>query len=197
MKIDLSDSDSKLIQHLVREDWASFDKHAGRTRDFFGKEHDINWYMAISLPFPAEWPPQGPFASTYYLYAEYQECLLHGPNLSRSAPWAKVVLKEGELASKMLLATAIGPVVNREISVPISRSQADRKIQIIKDGQAELPNFIRWTSIPDRQREVKVIREYYCQWALSNRTADLIKDNHQAFFEWLSCPSRTSIPVLP
>jgi hypothetical protein len=44
---------------------------------------------------------------------------------------------------------------------------------------------------------VKAIKEYYCQWALTDHTADLIKVNHQIFFEWLSCPPQTLIPVLP
>lgn len=196
-EIDISKFNDNTIRRLVADDWARFDKYAGRTRDFFGKEWDIDWYLKISPPFPSIWPPQGRRGTTYYVYAEYQELRLSGPALSRSAPWAKVMLNEGEPANKVLLATAIGPVVHGEGSVPINPQQAARKIQIIRDGEAHLSNFVRWTTIPDDAAEVKAIREYYCQWALTNRTADLIKDNHQAFFEWLSCPPRTRIPVLP
>jgi hypothetical protein len=122
---------------------------------------------------------------------------MHGPALSRSAPWAKVVLSEGMPANKVILAAALGPVVHGEGSVPISKELADRKAQIIKDGKAHLPNFVSWKAIPDDEAEVKAIREYFCQWVLTDRTADLIKNNHRAFFEWLSCPPRTMVPVLP
>lgn len=196
-EVGISESDHDAVRRLVADDWASFDKHAGRTRDFFGREHDIDWYMKISPPFPNVWPLRGRREIAYYVYAEYQELRHSGPALSRSAPWAKVVLSEGEAASKVRLAIAIGPVVHGEGSIPISRQQAERKIQIIKDGEAHLSDFARWTIIPEDEAEVKIIREYYCQWVLTNRTADLIKDSHQAFFEWLSCPPRTHVPVLP
>lgn len=196
-EIDILWFDDPAVRRLVADDWASFDKHAGRARHCFSREEqDAYWYMRVSPPFPNVWPPRGRLGITYYMYAEYQELRMHGPALLRSAPWAKVVLNEGEPANKVRLATAIGPVVHGEASVPISRQQADRKIQIIKDGDARLSDFVRWRCIPDDKAEVTIIREYYCQWALTNRTSDLIRDNHQAFFEWLSCPPRTHIPVL-
>ncbi len=189
--------DAKSVQRLVASDWAKFDKHAGRTKDLWGKEWDNDWYMKISPPFPSIWPPSKRREITYYVYSEYQELYMHGPALSRSAPWAKVELKEGEPVNKVLLADAIGPVVHGEGSVPISRERADRKIQIIKDGEANLSNFRMWTSIPENEAEVKAIKEYYCQWSLTDHTADLIKENHKDFFAWLSCPPRTSVPVIP
>jgi hypothetical protein len=196
-EIGISRYDDDVVRRIVADDWASFDKNASRIRDFFKRYHNIYWYMKISPPFPNVWPPRRRREITYYVYAEYQELRHSGPALLRSAPWAKVILNEVEAANKVRLATAIGPVVHGEGSVPISRQQAERKIQIIKDGEAHLSNFARWTDIPEDEAEVKIIREYYCQWVLTNRTADLIKDSHQAFFEWLSCPPRTHVPVLP
>ena len=183
---------------MLDADWAKFDKHVGEMPDilFLGKMRSIDWYFVVTPPFPTNWPLQKRCSITYYAYAEYQRLLMHGPQLSRSAPWAKVVLTEGEVAEKVLLTKAIGPVVHGEGGVPISRKMANRELQIIKDGEAHLPNFMRWTEVPSDEAEVKIIREYYCQWALTNGTADLIKGSHHGFFEWLSCPPRTAIPVL-
>lgn len=185
------------VYAFLAEDWAKFDKHVMDAPDMIsGKVWPIDWYLQVTPPFPTNWPPQQLRSVTYYAYAEYQRLLMHGPVQSRSAPWAKVVLNEGMPANKAILATALGPVAHGEASVPIGKELGSRKIQIIKDGEAHLSNFVSWKAIPDDKAEVKAIREYYCQWALTNRTADQIKDNHRAFFEWLSCPPRTMTPVL-
>ena len=185
------------VSAFLAEDWAKFDKHVKDAPDMMtGKVWPIDWYIEVTPPFPTNWPPQQLRSVTYYAYAAYQELFMHGPVLRRSAPWAKVVLNEGMPANKVILATALGPVVHEEGSVPISKELASRKIQIIKDGETHLANFVSWRAIPEDEAEVKAIREYYCQWVLTNRTADLIKDNHRAFFEWLSCPPRTMVPVL-
>jgi len=186
------------VYAFLTDDWAKFDKHVKDVPDRrSGKVWPIDWYLRITPPFPTDWPPQQPRSVTYYAYAEYQELFMHGPVLSRSAPWAKVLLNEGMPANKEILATALGPEVHGEGSVPINRELARRKSQIIQDGEGYLSNFVSWTDIPDDDAKVKAIREYYCQWVLTNRTADLIKENHRAFFEWLSCPPRTMVPVLP
>lgn len=196
--VKIADLKRRDVYAFLAGDWAKFDKHATDTVEMFtGKKVSIDWRPVITPPFPTTWPPQQPRSIAYYAYAEYQEAMMHGPVISRSAPWAKVVLNEGEPAKKVLLAADIGPVVHGEGSVPISQQQASRKIQIIKDGEAHLANFVRWAAIPDDEAEVKAIREYYCQWALTDRTAALIKDDHKAFFEWLSCPPPTRVPVLP
>ena len=184
---------------FLAQDWSKFDKRAkdNASDNFTPKGQSVEWYLQITPPFPTNWPPQKFRSVTYYAYAEYQELFMHGPALSRSAPWAKVVLNEGMPADKVILASTIGPAVNGEGGIPISKQLAERKIRIIKEGEAHLPNFVRWTAIPTDEAEVTAIREYYCQWTLTNLTADLIKENHQAFFEWLSCPPRTWIPVLP
>ena len=185
------------VSAFLAEDWAKFDKHAKDGTDMFNRvPHSVDWYLQVTPPFPTSWPPQKVRSVTYYAYAEYQESQMHGPVLSRSAPWAKVVLNEAMPADKVILSAVIGPAVNGEGSVPITRQLADRKIQIIKDGEAHLSNFVSWSAIPTDETEVRAVREYYCQWALTNYTADLIKDNHRAFFEWLACPPRGWIPVL-
>lgn len=182
---------------FLAEDWAKFDKHVKDAPDFFSsKPRSIYWHLVITPPFPTYWPPRKPRSVTYYAYAQYQELYRHGPSLSRSAPWAKVVLTEGMPDNKLILAVAIGPAVHGEGSVLIGVQMANRKRQIIKDGEAYLSHFVTWTAIPDDDAEVKAIREYYCEWALADRTADLIKDNHRIFFEWLSCPPRSRYPVL-
>jgi hypothetical protein len=192
---ELKESD---LREFLSDDWGKFDKHATDAPDIFThKVRHIDWYLAITPPLPTYWPPRKLRSVTYYVYAEYQVLYMHGPALSRSAPWAKVVLNEEMPASKVILSTVIGPVVHGEGSVPISKQLANREVQIIKDGESHLSNFVNWTAIPDDEAEIKAIREYYCQWALTNHTADLVKDNHRAFFEWLSCPPRTIIPVLP
>lgn len=185
------------VYAFLADDWAKFEKHVKDAPDrMSGKMWPIDWYLQVTPPFPTNWPPQQLRSVTYYAYAEYQELFMHGPVISRSAPWAKAVLNEGLPANKVILATTLGPVVHGEGSVPISKELAGRKIQIIKNGESHLPNFVSWKAISDDEAEVKAIREYYCQWVLTNRTADLVKDNHRTFFEWLSCPSRTMIPVL-
>ncbi len=186
------------VYAFLAEDWAKFDKHATDAPDMFSRQmRPVDWYLQVTPPFPTNWPPQQLHSVTYYAYAEYQQLFMHGPVLSRSAPWAKVVLNEGMPANKVILSTALGPVIHGEGSVPIGKELAGRKIRIIKDGEAQLSNFVSWTAISDDQAEVKAIREYYCQWALTNRTADLILDFHRDFFKWLSCPPRSHIPVLP
>jgi len=182
------------VRTLLAEDWAKFDKYAKDAPCIFSQEvWPVNWGVRVTPPFPTNWPPRQLRSVTYYAYAEYQVLLMHGPFLSRSTPWAKVVLNEGVPAKKVILATALGPAVHGEGSVPISRELALRKIQIIKDGEVLLSNFISWKAIPEDETEVKAIKEYYCEWILTNHTADLIKDNHRAFFEWLSCPGRTML----
>lgn len=186
------------VHAFLAEDWAKFDHHVEDATDMFaGKMKSIDWHLEVTPPFPTNWPPQKLRSVTYYAYAEYQKLFMHGPALSRSAPWAKVVLNEGMPAAKVILANTINAVAHGEGSVPISKQLAERKTQIIKDGEAHLRDFVSWRTVPDDEAAVKAIREYYCQWALTNRTADLIRDRHQAFFEWLSCPPRTRIPVLP
>ncbi|GAB2920211.1 hypothetical protein GCM10027093_68660 [Paraburkholderia jirisanensis] len=185
------------VSVFLADDWEKFDKHVKNEPNVFtGTIQSIDWYLQITPPFPTYWPPRQTRSVVYYAYAEYQELLRHGPMLSRSAPWAKVVLNEGRPADKVILETRIGPVVHAEGSVPISGEQAQRKIQIIKDGEAHLSSFVSWKSIPDDDAEVNAIKDYYCQWILTNRTADLIRDSHRAFFEWLSCPPSTTVPVL-
>jgi hypothetical protein len=185
------------VYAFLADDWSKFDKHVKDSPEWItGKMERIDWHLQVTPPFPTNWPPQQTRSVTYYAYAEYQEALRHGPILARSAPWAKVVLIEGMPANKVILADALGPEVNGEGSVPISRELADRKIQIIKDGEARLPDFVSWQAIPNDKAEVIVIREYYCQWILTNRTADLIEESHRAFFQWLSCPLKTVIPVV-
>lgn len=186
------------VYAFLADDWAKFDKHVKDAPDrMSGKVQPVDWYLQVTPPFPTNWPPRQVQSVTYYAYAEYQELFMHGPVLSRSAPWAKVRLNEGMPAEEEILATAIGPVVHGEGSVPISQELARRKIQIIQNGEAHLSSFVGWRAIPDNEAEVTAIREYYCQWILTNRTADLIRENHQAFFEWLSCPPRSMVPVLP
>ncbi|MBV8619490.1 MAG: hypothetical protein JOY84_11560 [Curvibacter sp.] len=186
------------IRAFLTDDWAKFEKYAGEVSDMMsGKSVLVYWYMQITPPLPTNWPPQEHRSVTYYAYAEYQELLRHGPSLHRSAPWAKVVLNEGVPANKEMLAVAIGPAVHGEGSVLISPEMAHRKIQIIQDGEMHLSSFVSWKKIPDDEIEIKAIREYYCQWALTNRTAELVKNNHRAYFEWLSCPSNVKAPVLP
>ena len=185
-----------LYQYLA-PDWSRFDKYAKDSKDMFGGAYPSYWYLQISPPLPTNWPPQKNRSVTYYAYAEYQESRMHGPVLSRSAPWARVVLTEGISSDKVILANAIGPAVHAEASVSISGEMAARLIQIKKNGQENLSNFIGWTTISDNRTEVTAVRDYYCQWALTNHTAELIKDRHAAFFEWLSCPPPTHIPVLP
>lgn len=194
----IKDIKSSDLYGFLAEDWAKFNKHVKDAPDrLSGKVWPINWHMQISPPFPTNWPPRKNRSVTYYAYAEYQELLIHGPALSRSAPWVKVILSEGMSADKVILASALGPAIHGEGSVPISGAQAARKIQIIGDGEAHLADFIAWKSIPADEGVVIAIKNYYCQWILTNRTADLIKEDHRAFFEWLSCPPRTMIPVLP
>ena len=193
----LEEVKEKDVSDFLAEEWSKFDKYVKHASGIFSaKEHPVYWGLKLTPPLPTNWPPTPSPSVTYYAYGEYQELFEHGPSLSRSAPWAKVILTEGMPPSKVILATALGPATHGEGSVPISRKQAERKIQIIKDGEARLINFISWRAIPDDAVEVKAIREYYCQWALTDLTADLIKDKHRGFFEWLSCPPPTGIPVL-
>jgi len=186
------------VYAFLAEDWARFDKYAIDAQDPFSEMvRPIYWYLVVTPPFPTNWPPQKVRSMTYYAYAEYEVSYLHGPTYSRTAPWVKVLLNEGKPANKVILATTLGPTIHGEGSVSISKQSADRKTQIINDGNAKLASFVSWTEIPHDSSEVKIIQEYYCQWALTDRTVDIIKNNHAAFFEWLSCPKRTNYPVLP
>jgi hypothetical protein len=179
----------------LTEDWAKFDKYV-KDEPQMSAKIPINRHLQLTPPFPTNWPPQHLRSVTYYAYAQYSEFRIHGPMLSRSAPWAKVVLNEGARENKVMLASTLGSGAHGESSVPISQELADRKMRIIKDGEAHLSNFVSWKAIPQDEVEVKAIREYYCQWRLTDRTADLIQDNHRPFFQWLSCPPRTLVPVL-
>ncbi|WLI89135.1 hypothetical protein Q4S45_20955 [Massilia sp. R2A-15] len=196
--VEISELSKNDVRQFLAEDWAKFDKYVKDARHFMtGKMERIEWDLQLTPPFPTTWPPQQHRSVTYYAYAEYQEATMHGIVASRSAPWAKVQLNEGMPATKTMLATAIGPVVHGEGGfLGISIESAARIKQIDTDGAALLPDFVSWQAIPDNKDQVQAIREYYCQWALRNLTAKLIKDNHRAFFDWLSCPARTIAPGL-
>lgn len=173
---------------FLASDWSKFDAYAGHAFDIFsGKESPLYWHSRLTPPLPTHWPPTPARSVTYYAYPEYQELRMHGPAYSRAAPWAKVVLAEGQLPQKMILASALGPKIHYEIGVPITRDQADRAIQIAKAGAAALPGFIAWKAIPDDAAEVKIIKDYYCQWARSDGTAKLVREHHRSYFEWLAC----------
>jgi hypothetical protein len=190
-QMDISCVNDNTIRRFVWHDWNEFDKNTGqKSRDMFSKkEIELIWYIKITPPFPNVWPPQPQRSVTYYAYAEYQELLMHGPVLSRSAPWGKVVLKDGEAPKLKILAKSIGKVASGEGSRPLSPNQAKRLVQIREDGEKYIPIFLRWKELPpDTDPGIKTIRDYYCQWSRDNLTSQLIKSNHTEFFEWLACP---------
>lgn len=135
--------DRAYIYQFLENDWDKFDKYAADDSiDFSTKTTPVYWYLKMSPPFPTNWPPKKKRSITYYGYAEYALSGIHGTNMSRSAPWVKVVLNEGQPAVKTILATTIGTAVHGENSVPINNEMAQRHIQIIKDAKKHLPNFV-------------------------------------------------------
>ena len=173
---------------LLTDEWIKLDHTAVATKNFFtGEPETSDWYYQVKPPIPTHWPPQQERSVTYYAYAEYREFMRHGPSLSRSAPWAKVVLTEGMPAKTIILTGQIGPVIDQQVAWMVPPSVQEQQFQVRRDGEKQLSNFINWQSIPDSQTEVKAIREYYCQWAKENGIAKLIRNDNQAFFEWLSC----------
>jgi hypothetical protein len=174
---------------ILEQDWTKFDIATVATKNFFtGQPETTHWYYQVTPPIPTYWPPQQKRSITYYAYAEYQEFMRHGPLLSRTAPWAKVVLNEGAAAENIVLAIKVGPVAHQYGSSLQPPSVQERMVQVRRDGEKLLSSFVSWKAIPDKQEEVNAIREYYCQWAQEDGTAKLIQKDHQEFFEWLSCP---------
>lgn len=177
------------LSGFLASDWSKFDPYAKRAYDvFLAKEVPLYWQSRLTPPLPTQWPPTPVRSVTYYAYAEYEHSRMHGPVYSRGAPWAKVVLVEGQLPQKTILASAPGPAVHYEAGEPISVEQADRASQVWKAGSAALPRFISWQAIPDDAAEVSIIKAYYCQWAARDGTARLVNEQHRGFFEWLACP---------
>ena len=186
------------LRRYLASDWSKFDTYVKESSIMFSNDKvSVHWYQQITPPFPTHWPPQEVRSVTYYGYAEYAESNHHGPAYLRSAPWAKVVLTEGQPAVKQVLVDSLGEAIHGQGSRPISHEMAARLIQIHEDGEKGLPAFIGWQRIPDDAVQVQAIKDYYCQWMIENRTGTLVRDAHQAFFDWLSCPARNSvIPVL-
>ncbi len=177
---------------VVQADWDAFDKRTGVLRDVYSASGEqIEWGEALSPPFPNTWPPAGTRSVTYYVYADYQTYEQHGPALHFSAPWARVVLQDGQPPAKEIILKTIGPEVSGLGSRPLSREQAQRYIQIEKEGTKAIPALLGWTAVPaDSDPSVKAVKEYYCQWERDHEmfTGTYIKNKHRPFFNWLACP---------
>jgi hypothetical protein len=184
------------LRWYLTPDWRKFDTYVKESTIMFtNNKVSVHWYQQITPPFPTHWPPQEVRSVTYYGYAEYAESNHHGPAYGRSAPWVKIVLTEGQPAVKHVLVSSLGAEVHGQGSHPISHEMAARLVQIHKDGEKGLPAFIGWKRIPDDAVQVQVIKDYYCQWMIENRTGMLVREAHQAFFDWLSCPAQN--PIIP
>ena len=183
----------EVAARALRDTWASFDKAAGKSTDMFGQQQTLTWYMQLTPPIPLHWPPDGSRGVIYYAYAEYQTFQMHGPSLSRSAPWARVVLRDGGTPEVMLLSPTIGPAVSGEGARPLTSDLARRLSDIHAQGEHALPSVANWTKLPDLDNsETRDIRTYFCQWTWDNRVSDYARAQSAEFFQWLACPQPSS-----
>lgn len=195
---DISHLTEEVARESVISDWQKFDRSTHVVGIVPAVEVDYPmegsgiWYARMTPPFPDVWPPKKKRSFSYYAYAEAHELLMHGPREFHSAPWAKVVLTDGESPKKELLSQSIiYAAVPFNVMRRTSPSQADRLAQIENDGEASLPTLLSWTGLPTETDDTtKVIKEYYCQWTLEHEAwvTKYIRDNHKEFFKWLSCP---------
>ncbi len=193
--VGISGLSADTARSIVQADWDAFDKRTGLQRDIYSASGEpLEWNESLSPPFPNTWPPAATRSVTYYVFAEYQTYEQHGPSLHFSAPWARVVLQDGQAPAKEIILKAIGPEVSGLPSKPVPREQAQRYIQIRKAGEKAIPALLGWTALPaDSDPSVKAIRDYYCQWERDHDllTGAYIKNHHRPFFNWLACPKAT------
>lgn len=183
----------KVAARALSGTWASFDKAAGKSTDMFGQQQTLTWYMQLTPPIPLHWPPDGSRGVIYYAYAEYQTFQMHGPSQSRSAPWARVVLRDGAVPEVTLLSQTIGPAVTGEGSRPLTSDLARRLSDIHAQGEYALSSVASWTKLPDLDNgETRNIRTYFCQWTWDNRVSDYAQARSPEFFQWLACPEPSS-----
>jgi hypothetical protein len=184
----------RAVASVVQRDWETLDRSGGTASDMTGSDRPVHWHKEISLPFPTHWPPRRDRSITYYVFAQYQLIFMHGPSLSDSAPWAKVVLEEGREPRRILLSKAVGEAVGGRASQPISAEKAKRLAEIHDEGRTQAAKLLEWRSMPDaNDRSSRAIRDLYCQWQIEHRglVDRYIRPNHKEFFDWLSCPTLT------
>jgi hypothetical protein len=188
---DVSALISNIALYALRPDWEKFDKSTGtEATSLMGTVHP-QWSEAITPPFPDTWPPSNKLRRiSYYAYAQYGVALQHGPKISYSAPWARVVLRDGKTPTKEIYRKSIGSVIWERASVLWSAQHARKYLEIQKSGEQEIPLFLSWTSLPaEGDPAVQAIRDYYCQWKSDmGSLASKVMENYREFTAWLSCP---------
>jgi len=186
---------------VLRDDWDNFDKSTGiETQNFMAVTVHPQWTEQITPPFPNVWPPARDGSISYYAYAQYGVAFQHGPTISYSAPWARVVLRDGREPVREIYRTSIGDVIWSRASELWSAEHAQKYDEIQKNGEREIPAFSSWTRLPaEGDPGVRAIRDYYCQWKSDmGSLASKVMDNHGEFNAWLTCaegaPAGRGIP---
>lgn len=195
---DVSHLTSDVARDLLQSDWERLDKnaHAQPSPGIFGESNSSpnpppQWNeLELTPPLPNTWPPTKVRSVSYYAYGQFQDAAFHGPTLTFSAPWARVILVDGRSPSKQILRDVIGPAIGGRASRPLSPDEWKRLSKIYQDGAEELPALLSWTELPvGPDKSVMAIRRYYCRWIAdeSPLVSEYIKPNHREFFSWLRC----------
>lgn len=183
---------SEALMNVQRADWEKFDKRNPEATNLWGEKVIPLWKAQTTPPFPNAWPPNDRRVVTYYAYATYEVARQHGVSLTFSAPWASIVVAQGQAPVLQRLSETIGPTIHGRHSWPSTRERMDMLIKLQEAGEAQVDTLLNWTALPeDSERSVQTIKRYYCQWQFNHPAlaSKYVKQHHEAFFTWLSCPS--------
>jgi len=155
LNMDASGLASKMALEALRDDWDKFDKSTGiETQDLMAVTVHPQWVEQITPPFPNVWPPAKARTISYYAYAQYGVALSHGPTISYSAPWARVVRRDGSEPIKEIYRTSIGEVVWSRVSEMWSAEHARKYNEIQRSGEREIPAFCPGPECPQKATQL-------------------------------------------
>jgi hypothetical protein len=138
----------------------------------------------VAPPVPARWPPQGPTALVFHVYAAVFDPGLRDAERILSS-WALATLEPGAAEASVrtlrrptreLGIQGVRPLRPDEQAALSGRDTAETALaQLAREGRADGP-------------EAAEVRRYYCAWLAANGVfAEELRGASPAFFDWLAC----------
>lgn len=138
----------------------------------------------VAPPVPARWPPQGPTALVFHVYAAVFDPGLRDAERVLSS-WALATLEPGAAEASLrtlrkptreLGIQGVRPLRAEEQQALATRDAAEAALaRLAREGRAEGP-------------EAAPVRRYYCAWLSVNGVfAEELRGASPGFIEWLAC----------
>jgi len=146
----------------------------------------VFWDYHVSPPFPVQWPPGADQRLYHYIYAMGMNPQSLSDGTYVSAPWGRIeTQKKGNIPPSFL---RISREI-REIGIQGVRPLSQEEVLVYEKKDVAEKYLGTLTALPDdTQKDVGVLREYYCAWCRNNGViSDKIRAQHIPFFVWLGC----------